>query len=145
MKSHCQYWDKILLEALWSYRTTWKSTTNFSPYELIYGKIPIFPIELKLKTLRTYLEVNLDLNEAQKDCLEQLNELDEFLLATLHHTSIIQQKRKKWYDHFIKKKEFQKGDWALLYDSRFKYFKGKLCTRWLGPYQVDTIFDNGTV
>ena len=34
----------------------------------------------------------------------------------------------------------------LLYDSRFKKdFKGKLCTRWLGPYLVDRVFDNGTV
>jgi len=33
----------------------------------------------------------------------------------------------------------------MLYDSRFKEFKGKLRTRWLGPYEVDTIFPNGTV
>ena len=33
-----------------------------------------------------------------------------------------------------------------MYDSSFKReFKGKLCTRWLGPYQVDRVFDNGTV
>ena len=35
--------------------------------------------------------------------------------------------------------------WVLLYDSQFKDFKGKLCTRWLGPYKVDTVFDDGTV
>lgn len=45
----------------------------------------------------------------------------------------------------IKEKVFQKGDWALLYDSRFKDFKGKLCYRWMGPYEVDAVFDNGTV
>ena len=34
----------------------------------------------------------------------------------------------------------------MLYDSRFKRdFKGKLCTRWLGPYLVDRVFDNGIV
>ena len=33
-----------------------------------------------------------------------------------------------------------------MYDSRFKRdFKGKLHTRWLGPYQIDKVFDNGTV
>ena len=51
----------------------------------------------------------------------------------------------KWHDNFIKNKVFQIGDWALLYDSRFKDFKGKLCTRWMGPYEVDAVFDNGTV
>ena len=33
----------------------------------------------------------------------------------------------------------------MLYDSNFKEFHGKLCTIWLGPYEVDTIFPNGTV
>ena len=34
----------------------------------------------------------------------------------------------------------------MLYDSRLKRdFKGKLRTRWLGPYLVDRVFDNGTV
>ena len=46
----------------------------------------------------------------------------------------------------MKKKVFCEGDWALLYDSRFKRdFKGEIRTRWLGPYQIDRVFDNGTV
>jgi hypothetical protein len=32
-----------------------------------------------------------------------------------------------------------------LFDSQFKTFKGKLTTQWLGPYEVDTIYDNGAV
>ena len=51
----------------------------------------------------------------------------------------------KWHDKFIKNKVFQSGDWELLYDSCFNDFKGKLCTCWMGPYAVDTIFDNGTI
>jgi hypothetical protein len=27
----------------------------------------------------------------------------------------------------------------------FKDFKGKLTTRWLGPYEVEVVFNNGTV
>ena len=33
----------------------------------------------------------------------------------------------------------------MLYDSRFKDFKGKLMTRWLGPYIVEKCFYNGVV
>ena len=33
----------------------------------------------------------------------------------------------------------------MLYDSRFKDFKGKLVTRWLGPYTMEKLFDNGRV
>ena len=33
----------------------------------------------------------------------------------------------------------------MLYDSRYKDFKGKLRTRWLGPYVVERCHDNGSV
>ena len=48
---------------------------------------------------------------------------------------------KKWHYKFIKKKQFNTGDWALLFDSRYKNFKGKLTTRWMGPYEVVTTLD----
>ena len=31
----------------------------------------------------------------------------------------------------------------MLYDSKYKYFKGKLRARWLGPYVIDKCHDNG--
>lgn len=60
-------------------------------------------------------------------------------------TYFLKQQRSKWHDKFIKKKQFEVGDWALLFDSRFKDFKGKLTTMWLGPYEVEEVFDNGVV
>ena len=92
------------------------------------------------------MEANLDLTEAQRNKLNKLNELDEKRTTAVHQTTLIQQHRSKWHDRFIKKKVFYEGYWALLYDSMFKRdFKGKLCTRWLGPYQIDKAFDNGTI
>ena len=58
---------------------------------------------------------------------------------------MVQQQRIKWHDKFIKKKEFQLGDWDLLLDSKFKDFKGKFTTHWLGPYEIQQVFDNGYV
>jgi hypothetical protein len=58
-------WSQRLPEALWAYRTTLRNTTGFSPYELVYGKSVVFPVEFEIKTLRTSLAVNLDLNDAQ--------------------------------------------------------------------------------
>jgi hypothetical protein len=102
-------------------------------------------VEFEIKTLRTASAVNLDLTDAQTARLHHLNELDEKRLDAIHQTTMIQQQRSKWHDKTIKHKQFQKGNWALLYDSRFKEFQGKLRTRWLGPYEVDTVFPNGTV
>ena len=37
------------------------------------------------------------------------------------------------------------GDWALLFDSKFKNFKAKFTTHWLGPYDISEVYDNGLV
>ena len=87
----------------------------------------------------------MDLSQAQDSRLHELNEIDELLLASIEHKSIVQQQPTKWHNQFIKTKYFQEGDWALLYNSRFKMSKGKLCTCWLGQYDIETIYDNGTV
>jgi hypothetical protein len=145
VKENRKDWSYRLPEALWAYRTTWRNTTGFSPYELVYGKSVVFPVEFEIKTLRTALAVNLDLTDAQTARLQQLNELEEKRLDAIQQTTIIQQQRSKWHDKNIKNKQFQKGNWALLYDSRFKEFQGKLRTRWLGPYELDIVFPNGTV
>ena len=63
----------------------------------------------------------------------------------MQQTAIIQQKREKWHDNLIKKKMFQKGDWALLYDSILQDFLGKLQTIWLGPYDIQELHNNGTL
>eukprot|EP00253_Pinus_taeda_P005628 PITA_05628 len=87
----------------------------------------------------------LNLNEAQTNRLQQINELDEIILSALQRTALIQQQRAKWHDALIKKKIFHEGDWALLYDSRFHDFPGKLQTRRLGPYEIHKVHDNGTI
>jgi hypothetical protein len=63
----------------------------------------------------------------------------------MEHTAVIQRQRETWHDNHIKKKSFMKGDWALLYDSRFQDFPGKLQTRWPGPYEINEVHDNGMV
>jgi hypothetical protein len=75
----------------------------------------------------------------------QLNELGEIRQVALQRTILVQNQRRKWHDKYIKKKNFQRGDWALLFDSKYKTFKGKLMTRWLGPYEVEIVFDNGSI
>eukprot|EP00253_Pinus_taeda_P035411 PITA_35411 len=42
---HRREWAERLPEALWAYKTTWRNTTGHSPYELVYGKEVLLPIE----------------------------------------------------------------------------------------------------
>lgn len=142
---HYRDWSNRLPEVVWAYRTTWKTTKGFTLFELLYGKIAMLPIEFEHKTLRTTLELNIDLPVTQRENLLHLNSLDEMHKSTLEHIEIIQKKRKQWHDSHIKNKKFQVGDWAFLYDSRFKELPGKLHTRWLGPYEINHVFANGPV
>ena len=82
-------------------------------------------------------ELRMDLTEAQKQRILQLNELDEIRQDSLQQTTLVQQARTRWHDKFIKKKQFTVGDWAFLFDSKLKDFKGKFSSHWLGPYQIE--------
>eukprot|EP00253_Pinus_taeda_P014619 PITA_14619 len=70
-------WADRLIEATWAYNTTWKTTTSFTPYELVYGKKALLSIEFEYNTLRMAAQLDLGLSHAQQERLMQLNGLDE--------------------------------------------------------------------
>ncbi|MCO5579637.1 hypothetical protein L7F22_033494 [Adiantum nelumboides] len=45
-------WDKHLEAALWSYRTSFRTSLSYTPYHLVFGKEAILPIEVQLASLR---------------------------------------------------------------------------------------------
>ena len=67
-------------------------------------------------------QLGMDLDEAQKERILQINELDEIRQDALQRTTLIQNQWKKWNDKFIKQNQFNTGEWALLFDSRYKIF-----------------------
>lgn len=77
--------------------------------------------------------------------MTQLNELNEIRREAFHRTSLVQQQRSRWHEKYIKERKFHQGDWALLFDSKFKNFQGRFQTHFLGPYEVENVFDNGAV
>ena len=52
VKLHRRDWLDNILEALWAYHTTWKNTIGFSPYEMVYSKQILLPIEFQFFTYR---------------------------------------------------------------------------------------------
>jgi len=83
-------WADRLVEDSWAYNTTWKTTTGFTPYELVYGKKALLSIEFEYNTLRMAAQLDLDLSHAQRERLLQLNGLDEQILHALLHIEVIQ-------------------------------------------------------
>ncbi len=142
---HKRDWVTWLPEVVWAYHTTWKTTTGLTPYEIVYGKKVVLPIEFEIKTLRTTLQLGLSLSNAQRECITQLHSLDELCQDALLHTKLIQKQQALWHDKHIHQRSFQQGDWLPLYNSRFQDFKGKFHTHWLGPYGIAHVFDNGAI
>eukprot|EP00253_Pinus_taeda_P002552 PITA_02552 len=131
-----KYCTNRLVEATGAYNTTWKTIVAFTHYDLVYGKKALLSIEFEYDTLRMAAQLDLDITKTQQERLLQLNGLDEFRVQALLHTDGTQVQKKVWHDKNIKDRVFQEGDWALPYNSRFKDFKGKLMTRWLGPHLI---------
>jgi hypothetical protein len=67
-------------------------------------------------------------------------------LKAYENASIYKERIKSWYDKRLKNKGFKEGDNVLHYNSRFKTFgKGKLQSKWDGPYVVHSVLSNGAV
>jgi transposase InsO family protein len=137
-------WDDKLWGALWAYRIAYKVTTQFTPFQLVYGQEAILPIEFELPSLRVAINNQLGDPESLQTRLLQLEALDEKRREAYLHTYTIQKYRKSFYDSKLAPKNFKVGDLVLLYDSRFFKFPGKLQIHWLGPYDVVDINPNGS-
>ena len=78
VSSNKKDWAKRLVDATWAYNITWKTTTGFTPYDLVYGKKALLSIKFEYNTLRMETQLDLDVTRAQQERLLQLNGLDEF-------------------------------------------------------------------
>ena len=105
-------WDKLVPFATFAYNTSVHTATNFTPIELVYGRIARFPLKIskdeKLRTYNTYLW----------DLIMHLNEIQ---IVAGQNLIAAKQKSKEHYD--LKSRDFQPriGDYVrVLIEPRTK-------------------------
>ena len=89
--------------------------------------------------------MNLDLGNAGLKRFLDINEFEELRNDAYVNSKFSKGRLKKWHDQMVVKKNFEKGDQVLLYDSKLHIFLGKLKSRWTGPFTVHKVYTNGAV
>ncbi|GKA21305.1 reverse transcriptase domain-containing protein [Tanacetum coccineum] len=138
-------WSDKLDDALWAFRTAFKTPFRCTPYKLVYEKACHLPIELEHKAYWALKHCNFDLKTTGDHQKVQMNELNELRDQAYENSLIYKEKTKRIHDSKIKNRIFNVGDRILLFNSRLKIFSCKLKTRCSGPFTVAQVFPYGTI
>ena len=101
--------SRKLDDALWAYRTAFKTHLGLSPYQLVYGKTCHIPMELEHKTYWEIKALNFDQALAGRKRLLKLNELEEMRLSAYENVVIYKERAKKYHDKGLVRREFNIG------------------------------------
>lgn len=129
-----QDWDEYIPYAMFSYNSATHSSTNFQPYELVYG----YPVEVPHSLSRTpqpcynYEDYNFELRK----------KLQESSLMAREKLIANKEKSKISYDKKQNDITINIGDSVFIKNQQRK---GKLDPKWVGPYEVIGLHENENV
>nr|GEZ10400.1 reverse transcriptase domain-containing protein [Tanacetum cinerariifolium] len=135
-------WTDKLDDALWAFRTAYKTPIGCTPYKVVYGQACHLHIELEHQAYWALKHANFDLKTVGDHRKVQLNELRD---QAYENYLIYKEKTKRLHDSKIKDCVFNIGNRVILFNSQLKIFSDKLKSRWSGPFTISHVYPYGTV
>ena len=145
VSSNRKDWADKLDDALWAFRTAYKTPLGSTPFRIVYGKACHLPVELEHKAYWAIKNANFDDEEIRFHRGTQINRLVELRDEAYDHARAYKDRTKRWHDARIKEKEFKVGQDVLIFNAKLRLFPGKLKSRWYGPYTITKVFPYSTI
>ncbi|XP_077226454.1 uncharacterized protein LOC143859686 [Tasmannia lanceolata] len=131
-----------LYHVLWAYRTTPRTPTGESPFNLSFGTEAVIPVDVGTPSARISNfneQLNGDGLRANLDLLEEAREESRIRVAAY------KQKVSRYHDSKIRPREFRVRDLVLRKAAISQPKKaGKLSPTWEGPYRVKEVIRPGS-
>ncbi|KAM1798093.1 hypothetical protein ACFX12_032194 [Malus domestica] len=128
-------WPEFVPQVLWSYRTSYRTSTGETPFSLAFGTEAVVPVELEQATFRVQ---NYIQSENDKQLTLNLDLVEEHRNQAHLRNVAYKQRISNYYDSRVKPRSFKIGDWVLkkrLLCDRVPS-EGTLSPNWDGPYEV---------
>ncbi|GKA49598.1 reverse transcriptase domain-containing protein [Tanacetum coccineum] len=112
MNGNRKEWANKLDDALWAFRTAYKSPIGSTPFRIVYGKACHLLIEIEHKAYWSLKKINLDLDTAGNHRFLQLNQLEELRNKSCEHSQAYKERTndgmmlKSWIKSSMKEKKF---------------------------------------
>jgi Integrase core domain/Integrase zinc binding domain len=138
-------WDNKLLEALWAYRTTYRTPTQATPYSLVFGVEEILSLEVELPSLRVAMQTEMTLEEHRKLRLDELDVMDEKRLIAQQNLELYQANMARTYDKMARIRTLREGELVLVLKRPIigRHVGSKFSPNWEGPYVIEKVYEAG--
>lgn len=125
-------WDTYVSYACHAYNTSYHNSTNFTPYELMYGRQAILPIDVISK------EPEKTYNTAKDYRREVAERLYLTHQEALLNSEEAKKQQDKYYNQKSKHRNFECGDIVYIVNKKVKKKdkSRKFRTKFIGPYQI---------
>nr|GEV61437.1 retrovirus-related Pol polyprotein from transposon TNT 1-94 [Tanacetum cinerariifolium] len=102
VKDNPAIWSRKLDDALWAFRTAYKTPTGTTPYKLIYGKNCHLPFEIEHRAYWALKNCNPDLIATSEKRMFQLHELVELKHQAYENSRLYKARTEFWHNRKLR-------------------------------------------